>query len=135
MMAHSNLFAKEDTSRDPLSEKVIGAAIEVHKGLGAGLLESSYRDCLEYEIRELGLSVAREVPMSIQYKKLHIANGYKLDLLVERELIIEIKPVERVLWVHEAQLLTYLKISGIERGLLLNFNVPLLKDGIKRMIY
>jgi len=135
-MGRSNLFAKEDTSRDPLSERVIGAAIEVHRTLGPGLLESTYRDCLEYEIRECGLSVARDAPMTIQYKTLRIPNGYKIDLLVERELIIEIKEaVEHVLWVHEAQLLTYLRMSGIKRGLLLNFNVPLLKDGITRMVY
>jgi GxxExxY protein len=131
----SNIFAKEDKSNDPLSAKIIGAAIEVHRALGPGLLESAYRDCLEYEIRENGLFVAREVILPIRYKKLELKAAYKLDLVVEGQIILELKAVEQLLCVHEAQLLTYLKLSGIRRGLLLNFNVPLLKDGIKRMVY
>jgi GxxExxY protein len=135
MAYKGNIFITEDTSRDPLSEIVIGAAIEVHRTLGPGLLESAYEDCMEYELRDRGRLVARQVPLAIHYKKLLIANGYKLDLLVEKELIVELKAVEHILWLHEAQLLTYLKLSGVKRGLLLNFNVPLLKDGIKRMIH
>jgi len=130
-----NIVIREDTSRDPLSEAVIGAAIEVHRTLGPGLLESVYEDCMEYELRERNLSVVRQIPLEIRYKKLVIANGYKVDLMVEGQLIIELKSVERVLWLHEVQLLTYLKLSGVHRGLLLNFNVPLLKDGIKRLVY
>ncbi len=133
-MAKSNIFVREDTSRDELSQKVIGAAIEVHRALGPGLLESAYQDCMEYELTEQGIAVNREVILPIQYKKLTLKKGYKLDLVVEGQLIVELKAVERILWLHEAQLLTYLKLSGIQRGLLLNFNVPLLKDGIKRMI-
>ncbi|HUO08538.1 MAG TPA: GxxExxY protein [Phycisphaerae bacterium] len=131
----SNIFAVEDTSRDELSERVIGAAIEVHRALGPGLLESAYQECLEYELNEQGIAAAREVILPIQYKKLRLKKGYKLDLVVEGQLIVELKAVEKTLWIHEAQLLTYLKLSGIKRGLLLNFNVPLLKDGIKRMIF
>ena len=134
-MRKSNVFVREDVSRDPISEAVIGAAIEVHRILGPGLLESGYEQCLEYELRERGLVVARQVPVTIQYKALRIPNGYKLDLLVEKQLVVELKAVEHVLWLHEAQLLTYLKLSGMQRGLLLNFNTPLLKDGIKRMVY
>jgi GxxExxY protein len=131
----SNIFAKEDVSRDPLSEKIIGAAIEVPRALGPGLLESAYRDCLEYEIRESGLAAVREMPLPIRYKKLSLKVAYKLDLVVEGQVIVELKAVDEILWIHEAQLLTYLKLSGIRRGLLLNFSVPLLKDGIKRMVY
>ena len=94
-----------DTSGDPLSEKVIGAAIEVHRGLGPGLLESAYGDCFEYEMREIGLSVAREVPLAIQYKKLRIPNGYRMDFVIEGQLLVELKTVEQLLWIHEAQLL------------------------------
>jgi GxxExxY protein len=130
----SKLFAREDTSQDPLSGKVIGAAIEVHRALGPGLLESAYQDCMEYELRENGLAVVRQQFLPIQYKKLKLKAAYRLDLIVEGQLIVELKAVEKILWVHEAQLLTYLKLSGIKRGLLLNFNVPLLKDGIKRMV-
>ncbi len=131
----SNIFVKEDTSKDPLSEEIIGAAIEIHRALGPGLLESAYEDCMVYEMKERNLLVARQVPLAIQYKKLHIPNGYKIDLIIENQIIVELKAVERILWLHEAQLLTYLKLSGIHRGLLLNFNVPLLKEGIKRMVY
>ncbi|HVX83992.1 MAG TPA: GxxExxY protein [Phycisphaerae bacterium] len=134
-MRKSNVLVREDSSRDPLSEAVIGAAIEVHRHLGPGLLESAYETCMEYELRERGLLVARQVPVAIRYKSIRIANGYKLDLLVEKKLVVELKAVERVLWLHEAQLLTYLKLSGMQRGLLLNFNTPLLKDGIKRLVY
>ena len=86
----SNLFATEDTGRDPLSEQVIGGAIEVHSHLGAGLLESAYRDCLVYELRERGLFVEREVPLAVQYKNLRIPNGYRMDLVIEKQLIVEI---------------------------------------------
>ena len=131
----SPLFAREDIQRDPLSQTIIGAAIEVHRALGPGLLESAYRDCLEYELGEQGLHVRREVILPLQYKKLTLKAAYKLDLVVENQFVIELKAVEQILWLHEAQLLTYLKLSGIKRGMLLNFNVPLLKDGIKRMVY
>ena len=120
---------------EEITNQIIGAAIEVHRTLGPGLLESAYRDCLEYELTEQGLAVVRERILPIQYKKLALKAAYRLDLVVENQLIVELKTVERILWIHEAQLLTYLKLSGIKRGLLLNFNVPLLKDGIKRMIF
>lgn len=130
----SSIFIQEDTNRDPLSEAIIGAAIEIHRTLGPGLLESAYEDCMEYELKEHGLAVARQVPLAVRYKTLVIKNGYKLDLVVEGQFVIELKAVERIIWLYEAQLLTYLKLSGIRRGLLLNFNVPLLKDGMKRMV-
>jgi GxxExxY protein len=128
------VFGKEDTSRDPLSEKVIGAAIEVHRNLGPGLLESVYEQCLCYELSELGLSYKRQHAMPVIYKTQRIDSGLKLDILVENELIVELKSVEEMIAIYDAQLLTYLKLSGIKRGLLLNFNTFLLKDGIKRMI-
>ncbi len=132
----SNIFAREDSSNDPLSRMIIGAAIEVHRALDPGLLESAYQDCMHYELKEeLGLSVVRQALLPIHYKKLQLKAAYKLDLVVERQIIVELKAVEKILWIHEAQLLTYLKLSGIKRGLLLNFNVPLLKDGIKRMVF
>jgi GxxExxY protein len=123
-----------ESGKDPLSGEVIAAAIEVHRALGPGLLESAYRDCMEFELKERGLFVAREVVLPIRYKKLVLKAAYRLDLVVEKQLIVELKAVEKVVWIHEAQLLTYLKLSGIKRGLLLNFNVPLLKEGIKRMV-
>jgi GxxExxY protein len=121
--------------RDPLSGEIIAGAIEVHRALGPGLLESAYRDCLEYELREKGLEVQREVVLPIRYKKLVLKGAYRLDLVVEKQLIVELKAVSEVLWIHEAQLLTYLKLSGMRRGLLLNFNVAMLKDGVKRLVY
>jgi len=131
----SNLFPREDNSNDPLSAKIIGAAIEVHRNLGPGLLESTYQKCIEYELRELGLTYQRQLILPLRYKDMELNDAYKLDLVVESQVIVELKAVEQILWLHEAQLLTYLKLSGIHRGLLLNFNVPLLKEGIKRMIY
>ena len=123
-----------NSNRDSLTEKVIGAAIEVHRNLGPGLLESVYEQCLCYEISTAGLAVQRQVILPIVYKDIKIDAGLKLDICVENQLIVELKVVEKLISVHEAQLLTYLKLSGIKRGLLLNFNVVLLKDGIKRMV-
>lgn len=119
---------------DELSGKVIGCALEVHKQLGPGLLESAYQRCLSYELLSSGLHhhVERELP--IDYKGTNLDCGYRIDLLVEDELIVEIKAVERLSRIHEAQILTYLKLAEIKTGLLINFNVPLLKDGIKRFV-
>ena len=118
-----------------LSEKVIGLAIEVHRQLGPGLLESTYRTCLCYELNKAGIDLVQEVQVPIQYKELSIDCAYRADIIVRNQLIVEVKHVEKILPVHEAQLLTYLKHKNIKLGLLLNFNVTLLKEGIVRKIY
>ena len=122
-----------ETQRDPLTEKVIGAAIDVHRTLGPGLLESVYEECLCYELSECGLKFNRQVNLPISYKNVKLDCGYRMDLVVSESLIIEIKTVEKILPIHEAQLLTYLKLTGLHTGLIVNFNVPVLKDGIRRM--
>jgi len=122
-----------ETQRDSLSEKVIGAAIEVHRGLGPGLLESAYEECLCYELSFKGLSFVRQFELPIAYKQVKLDCGYRMDIVVSRELVVEVKAVQKLLPVHQAQLLTYLKLSGLPTGLLINFNVPVLKQGIKRM--
>ncbi|HAV22514.1 MAG: GxxExxY protein [Ignavibacteria bacterium GWA2_55_11] len=113
---------------------VLGAALEVHKALGPGLLESAYEECLtrELEIREL--SVKRQVPIPVVYKDIRLECGYRLDLLVEDQIIVEVKSVEALAPVHEAQMLTYLRFGRKHLGLLINFNVKLLKDGMRRFI-
>ena len=121
--------------RDPLTDKIIGLAIEVHRSLGPGLLESAYEECLCYEMSEHGIQFERQVPLAINYKRTRLDCGYRLDIVVERALVLEIKSVEQLLRLHEARLLTYLKLSGIRTGLLLNFNVMLMKQGIKRLVF
>ena len=121
-------------TRDPLTSQVIGLAIEVHRGLGPGLLESAYEECLCFELREYGVEFRRQVPLPVVYKSVKLDCGYRLDMMIEDNLIVELKTVERLLPVHEAQLLTYLKLSGLRTGLLLNFNTPVLKDGIRRLV-
>lgn len=116
-----------------LSGKIIGCAIEVHTLLGPGLLESAYRECLFFEIQSSGL-VVKERPMPVIYKNIRLDHGYRLDLLVENKVVVEIKTVEALHDVHTAQLLTYLKLGNYKLGLLLNFHVTLLKHGIKRVI-
>ncbi len=120
-------------SENQLSEAVIGAAIEVHKQLGPGLLESTYEECLAYELAVRNISVERQKNISLQYKEIVIECGFRVDFLVGDKLIVEIKAVEALLPVHQAQLITYLKLTGCKLGLLINFNVPLLKSGIKRI--
>jgi GxxExxY protein len=119
---------------DPLTRQIIGCAIKVHRSLGPGLLESAYQACLAYELTKGGLSVEREVPVPVLYDGVRIDCGFRIDLLVEGQVIIELKCVERINAVHEAQLMTYLKLSGIHRGLIMNFNVALLRDGILRRV-
>ena len=121
-------------SRDPLTEKVIGCAIEVHRILGPGLLESAYQRCLELELRKQGLTVETEVAMPVKYKGDVLDCGYRADLLVDKILIVELKAVETVLPIHTAQLLTYMKLSGLHVGLLINFHQTRLVDGLKRFI-
>ena len=120
--------------RDPLTEKVIGAAIDVHRFLGPGLLESVYEECLCHEINGLGLAFKRQVPVPVSYKTTQINCGFRADLLIEENLLLELKAVERVLPIHQAQILTYLKLSGLSTGLLINFNTTVLKDGINRFV-
>jgi GxxExxY protein len=117
-----------------ISGKVIGGAIEVHRELGPGLLESAYETCLRYELQRRGLRVEQQVAQPVFYKGLQLECGYRLDLLVENQVIVELKAVEAILPIHTAQLLTYLKLRQLRIGLLINFNVPVLKNGIKRII-
>ncbi len=121
-------------ARDPLTEKVIGLAIDVHRGLGPGLLESAYEECLCYELKTHDLPFRRQVPLPVVYKAVKLDCGYRMDIVVDENLVVELKTVERLLPLHEAQLLTYLKLSGIRTGLLLNFYTPVLKDGIRILV-
>lgn len=120
--------------RDPLTGEIIGAAIEAHRALGPGLMESAYEECLCHELQLRGLAFRRQVALPIPYKGLRLDCGYKMDLVVQDQVVLELKCVEKVLPVHEAQLLTYLKLSGKHVGLLINFNVPLLAQGIVRRV-
>ena len=117
-----------------LSEQIIGAAIEVHRHLGPGLLESAYRRCLVHELGLRGLSVQTEVSLGIDYKGIRLASGYRLDIVVENKIIVEVKAVDALAPIHQAQLLTYLRLGGYQLGLLVNFNVPVLREGIKRLV-
>jgi GxxExxY protein len=118
---------------DPLTHSIIGAAIEVHRLLGPGLLESTYEECLCLELTLLGIPFERQVPLPIVYKSMTLLRAYKPDLLIDNAVIVELKTVEKILPVHEAQILTYLRLSGLERGLLFNFNSVPLKAGIRRL--
>jgi GxxExxY protein len=113
-----------------LSSKIIGAAIEVHKALGPGLLESTYEECLCHELSLRGLSFERQKPLPVTYKEKKLDCGYRLDVVVENAIILELKSCEKIEEIHKAQLLTYLKLAGLKLGLLLNFNVPVMRDGI-----
>ncbi len=118
--------------KDPFTGKVIGCAIEVHRVLGPGLLESTYQQCLAHEFHLAGITFKLEHPLPVDYKGVRLDCGYRIDILVENRLIIELKAVDEIKGSHKAQLLTYMKLSGIETGLLINFNVERLKDGIQR---
>lgn len=117
-----------------LSSKIIGAAIEVHKALGPGLLESAYEECLCHEFGLRGLSNERQKPLPVTYKGKKLDCGYRLDIVVENAIILELKSCEKIEPIHKAQILTYLKLSGLSLGLLLNFNVPVMRDGIVRIV-
>ena len=117
-----------------LTEKIIGAAIEVHKSLGPGLLESIYEDCLCIELRKRDISFERQKEIAIEYKGITLENKYRLDIVVNRLIIVELKTVDVLSPIHDAQLLTYLKLTGMKVGLLINFNVPVLREGIKRLV-
>ena len=120
--------------RDPLTEKVIGLAIAVHRELGPGLLESAYEECLCYELMDRGIAFTRQVPLAVNYKGVRLDCGYRIDLIVDRTLLLEIKAVEKLLPIHDAQILTYLRLSRIRVGLLMNFNTVVLRDGIRRIV-
>lgn len=123
------------TERDSLTGAIIGAALEVHRQLGPGLLESAYEECLCRELSLNNLEFRRQVPLPVVYKGLKLDCGYRMDIVVANQVIIEVKSVDGVHPIHEAQLLTYLKLSGIRIGLLINFNSVVVKDGIKRLVY
>jgi GxxExxY protein len=120
-------------TENEISEKVIGCAIEVHKSLGPGLLESAYTECLFYELQKAGLYVEKQKPLPLIYKEIKLDAGYRIDILVENKVIIELKSVEALNDIHVAQVLTYLKLSGCKLGLLMNFNVLRVVDGLKRL--
>ena len=118
--------------KDPITGKVIGCAIEVHRVLGPGLLESTYQQCLAREFHLNGIAFTLEHPLPVEYKGIKLDCGYRIDILVENRIIIELKAVEEIRGIHKAQLLTYMKLSGFNTGLLINFNVERLKDRIQR---
>ena len=122
-----------ESTTDPLTGAIIGAAITVHKALGPGLLESAYRVCMGRELAALGISFQAEVPISLEYRGEAIDAVYRIDLLVDDRVIVELKAVDALAAIHEAQLLTYLRLAKKRTGLLINFNTPYLRDGIKRM--
>jgi len=119
---------------DELSNQVIGCALEVHRNLGPGLLESTYEQCLAHELKTVGIQFKLQHPLPVEYKNIRLDCGYRIDVLIEDRIIVELKSVDKVLPIHQAQLLTYMKLAGISIGLLINFNVKYLKDGIKRMV-
>jgi GxxExxY protein len=116
-----------------LTSRIIGAAIEVHRILGPGLLESTYEECLDHELRALGLKVRRQLTVPVMYKGKRLDAAYRLDLLVENLVVVEIKAVDKLVRLHQAQMLTYLRHTGLRVGLILNFNTPVLPNGIKRV--
>jgi len=117
-----------------ITEQIIGAAIEIHRVLGPGLLESAYEEFLSHELKLRGVPFERQRPLPVEYKGIKLECGYRLDLLVEDTVVVEVKAVEAIEPIHEAQLLTYLRIGGWRVGLLMNFNVPVLKTGIRRRV-
>ena len=119
---------------DELSNKVIGLAIEVHRELGPGLLENTYKQCLAYELSQARIKFQMEAELPVRYKTMRISCGYRIDLLIENKLIVELKSVDEIHPIHEAQLLTYMKLAKIKIGLLMNFNEKMLKEGIKRFV-
>jgi GxxExxY protein len=120
--------------QERIAREVVGAAFAVHAALGPGLLESVYEECLGADLVHRGFNIRRQAPVSIFYRNLRLDAGFRIDLLVENEVIVEVKAVERLIALHEAQILTYLKLSGQTLGLLINFNVPLIKSGIRRFV-
>lgn len=137
MLSEINLKGDDEMDElkfEELTSGVLGSAVEVHRHLGPGLLESVYEECLAYELRNSGISFERQKPIQISYKEIIIDKGYRIDLLVEGKLVIEIESVEALNTVHEAQVLTHMKLAEIPVGLLLNFNVTSLRKGIRRFV-
>lgn len=126
---------KRTLYEESLTSEIIGAAIEVHRNLGPGLLESSYEICLARELELRGISFEFEKPLPLEYKGVRLDCGYRLDLLVSDAVIVEVKSVTALAPIHEAQLITYLKLTGVKVGLLMNFNVVVLKDGLRRLVH
>jgi len=124
----------EGQNLDAITRRIIGAAINVHRALGPGLLESAYETCLAFELQQLGLKVERQKPLPVHYRGIVLDCGYRLDLVVENSVIVEVKATEGLLPVHQAQVLSYLRLSGLRVGLLITFNVPVLKRGLKRIV-
>ncbi|HUU42604.1 MAG TPA: GxxExxY protein, partial [Planctomycetota bacterium] len=122
------------TEEDRLSHEIVGAAIEVHRHLGPGLLESTYETCLARELAVRGLHFEKQKPLPVEYKGVKLDAGYRLDLLVENRVVVEIKSVDRLTGLHQAQVLSYLKVGGYRLGMLLNFNVEVLREGIRRVV-
>ncbi len=125
---------RENDRLDEISHRIIGAAIEVHRHLGPGLLESAYQSCLAFELKQLGLKLEEQKPLPVVYKEVKLDCGYRLDMVVEDEIIVEIKAIEKLLPIHDAQLLSYLRLARKKVGLLMNFHVPVLKNGLKRIV-
>ena len=121
-------------NEEEIGHSILGAAIKVHSALGPGLLESAYEACLVYELEKLRLRTSRQVSIPLRYEELSIDNGYRIDLLVEDRVVAELKAIEQILPVHRGQLLSYLRLGGFKLGYLLNFNVPLMRDGITRLV-
>ncbi len=133
-MNHEEHEGHEVLKFDELSNQIIGCALEVHRNLGPGLLESTYEQCLAHELRLAGIDFKIQCPLPVEYKGIKLDCGYRVDFLVCDKVIVELKSVEKVLPIHEAQLLTYMKLSNVSVGLRINFNVKLLKNGIKRFV-
>ena len=119
---------------DELSNKVLGCAIEEHRELGPGLLESTYEQCLAYELTEAKIPFKLQVELPVEYKRIKLACGYRIDLLADNRLIVELKSVDQLLKIHEAQVLTYMKLAAVRVGLLINFNVDVLRRGVRRFV-
>jgi GxxExxY protein len=121
-------------TENEISKLVFDSALSVHKSLGLGLLKSAYEECLVYELKKIDITVEKQKPMPLVYEEVKLDIGYKVDIMVENKVIFEIKSVEALNDIHKAQVLTYLKLSGCKLGMLINFNVPLIKNGIKRIV-
>ncbi len=124
----------ENEKLNKITETIIGAAINVHRVLGPGLLESAYEACMVYELAQAGLKVEQQKPLPIVYRGVKLECGYRMDLMIDNEVIVEIKSIEKLLPIHQAQLLSYLKLSNCRVGLLINFNIKVLKNGIQRVV-
>src|SRR6266852_1005176 len=125
---------EEKDRLDSITRRIIGAAIEVHRRVGAGLLESAYQICLAFELRQMGLKVEEQRPLPVIYREVKLDCGYRLDLVVEESVVVEIKAIEELAPIHDAQLLSYLRLSGKRVGLLINFHVRVLKNGLQRIV-